>query len=239
MQNTRSNTFPSIRAIFVLICVVMLCAEPAIANPLNSWSVSCGADKGAIRKTGKAWTFKTSRNHCQGGIFSQRAEITSKPVAPSHNGAYLFESTISMRTGSNQKFGIFSVHDSRLGCAPPLAVNVQPDGRLHLTSDIKTGPGESCIRGALSDRFSQGRLRRDGTPQKLSVLIEFNGAGGFKATVALDGKTQLSGWYDASRQPAEFQSRKFYFKHGVYSQHLFDYVMTSIDMTVTKVVVRK
>ena len=218
-------------------CTLVL-GGPARSDPLNTWTVSCGADPGSVEKHGNVRTFITSRNHCPGGIFHQRAEIASDPISPTQKGAYLFKTTVSMKTASTEKFGIFQIHDARLGCAPPLVIYVYPDGRLNLTSDIKTGPGESCIRGALNNRFSKSRLRRDGTPQELSVLVEFNGEGGFKATLFLDGKQQVSGWYDPSKQPAEFRSKKFYFKHGVYSQHMFDYVMTSTGMRVTKVVVK-
>lgn len=114
-------------------------------------------------------------------------------------------------------------------------VYVWPDGRLSLTSDIKTGKGESCIRGALNGKNSRDRILRDGTEQKLSVLVEFDGVGGFKATVSINDKAQISGHYDPSKQPAEFRSKKFYFKHGVYSQHVFDYVMTSRGMKVSRV----
>ena len=220
-----------------LVCALLF-AQPSRANPLNTWAVSCGADAGSVEKHGNVWTFVTSRNHCPGGIFHQRAEIATEPISPGQKGAYFFETTISMKTDAKEKFGIFQIHDARLGCAPPLVIYVYPDGRLNLTSDIKTGPGESCIRGALNNRFSTSRIRRDGTPQKLSVLVEFNGQGGFKATLSLDGKQQISGWYDPSKQPAEFSSRNLYFKHGVYSKHMFDYVMQSTDMSVKKVVVK-
>jgi hypothetical protein len=46
---------------------------------------------------------------------------------------------------------------------------------------------------------------------------------------------QISGRYDPSKQPVAFKSKKLYLKHGVYSQRVFDYVMTSREMTVRKV----
>lgn len=209
--------------------------SPASATPLNQWNVSCGADKGAITKKGGVWTFRTSTNHCPGGMFSQRAEISTKHVKPTIKGAYLFETHVAMTTGSTQKFDIFQIHDSRHGCAPPLKVDIRADGRIELISDVKTGPGESCIRGKLSNQVSRDRLRRDGTEQNLKILIEFDGKGGFKTTVWLDGVQQISGWYHPSDRSDAWRPEKFYFKHGVYSQHMFDYVLTSRDMKVRKV----
>lgn len=210
-------------------------AGPALANPLNSWKTSCSVDSGSITKKGNTRTFKTSRNHCEGGVFKQRAEIFSGHISPTTKGTWLFETHVAMTTGSTQQFTLFQIHDSRLGCAPPFSMDVTPDGRLLLKSDIKTGKGESCIRGALNDRLSKGRIRRDGTEQKLSVLVDFDGRGGFAVQVSIDGVAQISGAYDPSKQPAEFLSKKFYFKHGVYSKNMFDYVMTSRGMKVSKV----
>lgn len=217
----------------------LVTVAPASATPLNSWRVSCGADPGAITQQGNVRTFRTSTNHCPGGIFVQRAEIQTDSVSPSHKGAYLFESVVAMSTRSTEKFGVFQIHDGRLGCAPPLVVYVEPSGRMSLTSDIKTGPGESCVRGALNAQVSQGRLHRDGREQTLRVLVEFDGQGGFVASLFLDGILQISGQYDSTRQPAAYRAQKFYFKHGVYSQRMFDYAMTSRDMAVRRVRVKR
>lgn len=208
---------------------------PAQANPLNQWSVSCSVDPGAITVKGKTRTFRTSTNRCEGGIFSQRAEIATKPIKPTDKGAYLFETNVSMTTESLQQFTIFQIHDGRLGCAPPLSLDVKPDGSLLMKSDIKTGPGENCIRGTLNDRQSKGRMSRDGTEKKLSVLVIFDGKGGFEVSVSIDGRPEISGRYDPSKQPKDFLSKKFYFKHGVYSQKMFTYVMTSREMKVARV----
>ncbi|MBB93771.1 MAG: hypothetical protein CML68_04080 [Rhodobacteraceae bacterium] len=208
---------------------------PASANPLNTWQVSCAADPGSITRKGKTWTFKTSTNHCPGGVWKQRAEIYSDRVNPTHKGTYLFRSTVSMTAGTNEKFDIFQIHDGRHGCAPPLKVDVLPSGQIELTSDLKTGPGESCERGALGRSARQGVIRRDGTPQLLEVIIDFNGLGGFDAFVRVDGTLQVSGSYMPPTGAQYFQSKFFYFKHGVYSQRMFPYVLTSEGMTVKKV----
>lgn len=226
------------RALAAVCLVGVLALAPARAagaEGLNSWKTSCGADAGSVTKKGNLRTFKTSRNHCEGGIFKQRAEIYSGQISPSTKGTWLFEANVAMTTGSSQPFSLFQIHDGRFGCAPPLVVDVTSDGRLLLKSDIKTGEGESCIRGALNSKLSKGRIQRDGTEQKLSVLVDFDGKGGFSVQVSIDGVPQISGAYDPSRQPKEFLSKKFYFKHGVYSKDMFDYVLTSRGMKVSKV----
>ena len=224
--------------VFLAACLTLcmaLVATPTLANKLNDWRISCGADKGAIKKQKGTWTFKTSSNHCPGGIFKQRAELATRHVSPNIKGAYRFSTFVSMTTKSNEKFGIFQIHDGRLGCAPPLKVDVRRDGRLELVSDVKTGPGESCVRGKLSRQVSRDILRRDGTEQKLDILIEFNGTGSFKATIWIDDKPQISGWYHPSTKANAWLPEKFFFKHGNYSQRVYDYVMTSRKMKVTKV----
>lgn len=202
------------------------------ANPLNRWEVSCGADAGAITRSGRTWTFTESANFCDGGLFAQRAEISTDPISLSHKGAYLFKSTISITTSANNRFSLWQVHDSRLGCAPPFQVYVEANGQLVATSDIKTGPGESCIRGTIGQP-SKKRIRRDGTKHDLQVLIEFDGEGSFKATLWLDGEVQIQGQYKA--QGDQYRSKHFYFKHGIYSREMFDFEMVSENVSVKKV----
>lgn len=209
--------------------------RPVAANPLNKWQVSCGADPGSIVRKGKTWVFRTSTNHCPGGIWKQRAEIYSDRVKPNHKGAYLFSATVAMDAGTNEKFDIFQIHDGRRGCAPPLKLDVLPSGQLELTSDLKTGAGESCVRGTLGHSAGRNVIRRDGTRQLLEVIIDFNGRGGFDAFVSVDGQLQVSGTYNPPIGQQYFKSKFFYFKHGVYSQRIFPYVLTSEGMRVRKV----
>ena len=204
------------------------------ATPLNRWKISCGVDKGSITQNGSTRVFKTSSNKCRGGTFNQRAEIKSGDVKPTIKGAYRFSSYISMKSSSRQKFDIFQLHDGRDGCAPPLKVEVLSGGNLKLVSDVKTGPGESCIRSTLNNKTSRGTIRRDGTEQKLDVLINFDGKGGFVATVSIDGRKQISGTY-TPKENANYRPKRYYFKHGVYSKNRFQYVMTSRNMKVRKV----
>ena len=169
------------------------------AGPLDQWEVSCGADKGAVTRQSGPWMFRTSSNHCPGGVFKQRAEIESGQISASHKGAYLFRANIAVRTNSTENFDIFQIHDGRIGCAPPLKVTVL------------------------------------GTGQKLEVLIRFDGTGAFDTVVILDNIPQISGRYEPGSQPQAFRPTNYYFKHGVYSRRVFDYVMTSRDMTVSRV----
>lgn len=225
-----------IRVFALLFGLTLLFAPiPATATPLNQWQVSCGADAGSVVKRGREWRFKTSSNHCPGGIFKQRAEIFSKPIRPTDKGSYLFSTLLAMSGGAGNKFSIFQIHDGRLGCAPPLKVTVLKSGYLELTSDIKLGEGENCKRGQLNLSRSPNRFVSDGKPHELKVLIDFDGKGNFDATVWLDGKVQANGRYEIAGQNNKFKPQKYYFKHGVYSQFQFPYEMISSGMRVSRV----
>ena len=226
---------------FALIMIIFcgFFASPVKAIPLDQWRISCGADKGSIIKKGRTWTFRTSSNHCPGGIFTQRAEISTRKVSAKHRGSYLFVSRLSMTGETGQKFGVFQIHDGRHGCAPPLKVDVTKSGHFSLVSDVKTGPGESCVRGKLSTAKSPDRFIMDGTERELKVLVEFDGKGNFDATIWLADKVQATGRYEFSKSAGAFQPKEYYFKHGVYSQYPFRYEMVSRDVRVKRVKVTK
>lgn len=223
----------------ILISSAFLWVSPATAQPLNDWNISCGVDKGAIVKKGRTWTFRTSSNQCTGGVFNQRAEISTDRVKPTLKGAYLFRSYVTMTTRSNEKYDIFQIHDGRDGCAPPLKVTVLSSGRILLASDFKTGPGESCVRGQLTNRTSKDPIRRDGTEQLLEILVDFDGNSGFEVTIWVDGVFQINGSYRLPANKGYMESKKFYFKHGVYSYRVFQYELISRDMKVSKVRLKK
>lgn len=219
-------------ALFVL---VLAQAIPAQALPLNQWSISCSVGKGAIKRRANVWTFRTSKNKCSNGSWKQRAEIRTEKISPNHKGAYLFRTTVAMTARRREKFDIFQIHDGRSGCAPPLKLTVLGSGQIELVSEINKNSGKRCIRTRLSSRFSRDRLKRDGTEQELKVLVEFDGRGGFVATVWIDGVVQISGTYKSPSIKGAYKSRHFYFKHGVYSPKIFTYEMTSRGMKVAKV----
>jgi len=220
----------------MLVCsgVFLAATFPAKATKLNDWSISCSVDKGAITRKGKVWRFSTSTNRCPGGSWKQLAELSTRHEKPGIKGAYLFTSHVAMTSNRPKRFDIFQLHDGRRSCAPPLKVTVLPSGQLELWSDIEFTNGK-CIYGKLTKRPSSGRLRFDGTEQELKVLLNFDGKGGFDVTVWLDGKVEARGRYDQPTQANAFRSTKFYFKHGAYSQNMFDYVMTSRGLKVKKV----
>lgn len=219
-------------AIILALSLSIKLSEPALASPLNKWSTSCGADSGAIDRDGRTWSFGPSKNYCD-NFFAQRTEISTEPVSPTHAGSYLFTTTVSFRNDEPEEFSIFSIHDAREGCAPPFQLYVKPDGRLWPVSDIKTGPGESCIRGYIGNGLSKGKLNRDGTPQELKILVTFDGIGAFDITVWVDNQVQVQGRY--SGQDGAYRSKKFYFKHGVYAQNKFNFELVSQGMTVKRV----
>lgn len=213
----------------------MLWPALAAATPLDRWKISCSVDKGAITKKRGIYTFKTSNNRCPGGTFNQRAEINSEKVPPTTRGAYLFKTTVAMMSRSNEQFDIFQIHDGRDGCAPPLKVQVGPNGTIRLQSAVKLGPGENCKPEDRTTGRSDIKLGRNGTQQDLRVLIQFDGKGGFSTHVWLDDRLAVKGNYTPSTIPTAFRSKHFYFKHGVYSKNMFEYQMTSSDMNVRKV----
>jgi len=218
-----------------LLVLVLAPAIPAQALPLNQWSISCGVDKGAIKRRADVWTFRTSANKCSSGSWKQRAEIRSAKISPNQKGAYLFRTNVSMNTRKREKFDIFQIHDGRSGCAPPLKLTVLSSGHIEMVSEINKNSGKRCIRTRLSSRISRGRLMRDGTEQELKVLVEFDGLGGFVVTVWIDDVVQTSGTYKSPTNKGAYKSRYFYFKHGVYSPKVFRYEMTSRGMKVSKV----
>lgn len=221
---------------FFLTLLVAACATNGTrsAGPLDDWELSCGADAGSVRQVGDTWEFRTSANYCTGGTFNQRAEIFTEDYPTDREGRFLFTSNVSITTPVAREFSIFSIHDGRDGCAPPLQLFVRPDGRMYISSAVKTGPGESCIDGRIGGT-SSGRMLRDGTQQELKVLVDFDGSGGFDVAVMLDGAVQITGSYTTPQNSNAIISERFYFKHGVYSKTVFDYVMKSRGLNVARV----
>ena len=213
-------------------------AGEAQATPLDRWKISCGVDAGSITKKGRNYTFKTSSNHCPGGTWKQRAEISPEHARPTLNGAYQFTATIAIKSPSSERFDIFQMHDGRRGCAPPLKLEVMSSGHLTFDADYKIGtqPGNNCIKArSMLGKRSAVRLKRDGTEYDLAVTIDFDGVGGFRVWVAVDGVSQMSASYAPPKGQGFFQSEKYYFKHGSYSPKPFPYTITSQNVRVKKV----
>lgn len=79
-------------------------------------------------------------------------------------------------------------------------------------------------------------LKRDGTPYDFRVEIEFLGDERFYVEVFMDGELVTGGKYDPPvENPAFKHSKSFYFKHGVYSKYMFDYVLESTNISLMKV----
>ncbi len=227
-------------ALLSMLLAVMFGGQPnsAMATPLNRWKISCGVDAGSITKSRKTYTFKTSSNHCPGGTWKQRAEISTEHAPPTLKGAYQFSAVVSMVSSSTQRFDIFQVHDGRMGCAPPLKLEVMSSGHLTFVADYKIGsqPGDNCIKAkSMLGQRSAVRLKRDGTEYELAVTMDFDGEGGFRVWVAVDGTPQISASYAPPKGQGFFQSEKYYFKHGNYSQKPFPYTLTSRNVRVRKV----
>ena len=233
MEKPKITGFPL--GAFVFLCFALFyfgSANETLATPLNNWKVSCSVDKGSQRKSGNTITFKTSKNRCKGGTFGQRSEIKSGHISAKRKGTYEFRSTVSFTSKASEKFDIFQIHDGRSGCAPPLKLTVLSNGSLNFgshyqTSDDKTAANKKKLKcdnvRSLTEKYSRRKIYKNGTSQDLIVRIAFNGSGGFKATVYLDGKFQMEGDYAPSKDGVHYQSPHFYFKHGVYSKNMFDY----------------
>lgn len=116
-------------------------------------------------------------------------------------------------------------HDGRDGCAPPLKVGFWHDGTIRVKADYKTGPGESCIRDVMFKKGATKLLRNGVTKYKLTVLLDFDGKGGFDVEVYLNDILEIKDQYTPPK--AGYRSKMFFFKHGVYSRNIFDYKLIS------------
>ena len=215
------------------------------------WDVSCRVNKGSITQNKDILIFKTSENFCPGGVFNQRAEINTKKLSTKEKASYQFETIFTMESNSSEVFQILSIHDGRDGCNPPMSLHVDSDGSLFLQSAYKFGKGEQCERNINELRNnSNAKILRDGTTYKVNANIDFNGKGEFDIEVFIDGSLDVKGTYKPPKKTkilkknCQFKSgtlhleceekivkyeisKKFYFKHGVYSKNIFDYVFKS------------
>mgnify|MGYP003327127567 CR=1 FL=1 len=136
--------------------------------------------------------------------YSGRQEVTHKlPI-----GHSIFETDLLIEGAPSKRTTIFQIHDGRNGCAPPLKVNIQKDGKIKLRGDYKKGPGEQCIYDIIK---STGRgkttIKRDGTEYKLNVLLDFDGNGGFKVKVYINDEHEVSGEYKFKEGQGYIKSR--------------------------------
>lgn len=84
----------------------------------------------------------------------------------------------------------------------------------------------------MNARYTGPKLRRDGAPHKLQVMLRFGGTGDVDVQVYVDGAGVLGGRYQPSSDPRFVSSRRFYLKHGVYSRNAWPYEMVSQEMRV-------
>ncbi|WP_267139398.1 hypothetical protein [Anianabacter salinae] len=201
------------------------------------WDTSCGVDAGALSRSGADYVFRTSKNKCTGGIYLQRSEIFSDNIRIDSPATYLFETTMSFRASQPEDAVVFQIHDGRNGCAPPMSLRWRGNGELSFDSDYTRDQGmQGCTpnQQMRSARFTGPRLVRDGRAYAMRVFLTFDGQGGFAVQVAADGRAVLQGAYVPPADPAFVRSSRFYMKHGVYSQRMFDYEMRSSGMRVLR-----
>lgn len=253
-------------SILRLVCLIFVFAFPSTVyaqsstpSKVSGWKVSCGVDKGALKKSRRDYVFRPSRNHCDPEFadspwqWKQRTEIFSKHYSPKLKGRYMFETIVAMTSPSRQKFDIFQMHDGRKACAPPLKVEWSSNNQVSLVSSYKvTGKGEEhCIKNNITTaNFQRGSiLPRDGSEHRLQVILNFDGTGAFTVVVGVDGKRAIEGGYDPNLSRGVVRSvtgirmnsprvdgpKKLYFKHGVYSKNPFDFVLHSKAMRMVRI----
>lgn len=213
-------------------------AQSKWRNVNMGWKISCGVDAGAIRRKGRTYTFSTSNNLCESrGTFTQRAEIYGSDIKVNQPMNYLFSTTIQFKAPVNKDFTLFQIHDGRLSCAPPLKLDWRANNRMLFYSAYSLDKGvHDCVenRQMISAKYTGPHLKRDGTASELKVLLELDGAAGFRATVFVDNVKALSGQYEPPTDPRFFKSSKFYMKHGSYSRDAWRYQLTSTDIRVAR-----
>ncbi len=201
------------------------------------WQTACGVDPGGISRSGGAYVFHKSSNHCSGGIFKQRSQVSSGNIPVNSQVSYAFDTTVSMKASQSNDFILFQIHDGRLGCSPPMSLRWTGSNTFRFDSDYTRGKGMAgCVenRGLRGAGYHGPSLRRDGTPYHLHVTLAFDGQGGFDVSVQINGRGVLSGRYQPSSDPQFISSKRFYMTHGVYSQKPFDYEMRSVGMQVLR-----
>lgn len=223
-------------------------------NQMN-WKISCSVEEGSITQDQDYLIFKTSENLCEktkdtGGTFNQRSEIYAKDLSPREKATYEFETYFSVSSQSTEPFQILSIHDGRDGCNPPFSLYIDSDGKLFIRSAYKYGKGEQCLDNPMGRGKSKANIQRDGTEYKVNVIVEFFGNGNFYTEVYLNDNLDIKGTYETPKntnkpvKKCQFKpgtnhleceekiykyeiSKKFYFKHGVYSKNIFDYEFKS------------
>lgn len=201
-------------------------------NVITDWRKSCSPDKGSVVDDYPTYIFKKSKNNCS-SPYKQRAEIiTKKALSVSAKAKYNFQTIFKIKDNSKkslpEKFDIFQIHDGRVGCAPPLKVEIHSSGFLRLIADYKTGSGQKCERNVIKPRgYGKTQIKRNGTEYKLNILVDFDGKSGFDIQAFLDNKLEINGKYSPPSGNKYFKSKYYFFKHGVYSKRMFDYELTS------------
>lgn len=118
-----------------------------------------------------------------------------------------------------------------------MSLRWKKDNTLAFDSDYTRNQGMAgCVENpSLRNATYTGPiLRRDGTPYNLKVLLEFDGKGAFNVSVSIDSTSVLSGRYSPSSDSSLVASRRFYIKHGVYSQNIWTYEMRSKHVRVLR-----
>lgn len=114
-----------------------------------------------------------------------------------------------------------------------------PNNTFRFGSDYTRDQGmNGCTeyRDLRNARHTGPQFRRDGTAYKFQALAKFDGAGAFDIQIFIDGRSVIAGQYRPSSNPEFVASNRFTLKHGLYSQHVWPYEMSSTGLRVLRAV---
>ena len=231
---------------FLLVSLLCLSAAQSVSAAEKwrvvsmQWEPTCaGFGSGMLEWSRKLTTFRASQKHCSNASSRQHNRLRTAPFPASRAVTYMFESNISFQSTSRQSFVLFQVHAGRAtgDCAPPMSLRWQGNNTFSFDSDYNSrAETDRCVenRQMRNARYSGPRLRRDGTEYKLQVRLDFDGKGGFRARVLVDGAAVLEGTFGRPANLPFAVPREFRFNHGVFSNRVWPFEMQSRNMRVLR-----
>ena len=219
--------------------------EGEISKEGNIWTFKAGKNQ----CTGEKWYSGEELKIHDANMAKIRTEIkTVKEFSPRINTTFKFESMIKINSTDQEPIKIFQIHDRRADCAPPLMIVLNEDNKLNWWSDYAIKNKNSEFPNCEEVIFNEGKttIYRNGKEFKLTLNINFDGKGNFETMVFLDDKLEISGRYEIPKDGMKkrcknengktvcknekvnyLRSKKFIFKHGIYSRNPTDTIMES------------
>jgi len=213
-----------------------------------TWQISCRS--AAVERLDNGFKFSTHPNTCTKngkitGTFLQRSEINTGPISRSTTADYVFKSTLQFFSDDPMPVKIFQIHDGTVpGCPPPLSVEIT-ETEILLVTKYKYDLGNNRVacsgKESFHDRAKFGSFPkidfpRDGTPHEFRAEVDFKGNQHFYIDIYLDEKLVIGGLYAPPIENKHWiPSKSFFFKHGVYSEKMFDYEFISTNVELKRV----